>query len=58
MSLYQAMVNRFVIPVIEAHRAEGRAEGRAEMQIKWQAWYQRRLDAERQGRKFVEPPPE
>ena len=27
MSLYQAMVNRFVIPVIEAHEARGRAEG-------------------------------
>ena len=30
MSLYQAMVNRFVIPVIEAHEARGRAEGRVE----------------------------
>ena len=77
MSLYQAMVNRFVIPVIEEHRAEGRAEGieqgraigleegrtaglkegRAEVQTKWRAWNQRRLDAERQGREFVEPPP-
>ena len=28
MSLYQAMVNRFVTPVIEARRNEGRAEGR------------------------------
>lgn len=27
MSVYQAMVNRFVIPVIEAHEARGRAEG-------------------------------
>ena len=27
MSLYQAMVNRFVVPVIEAHEARGRAEG-------------------------------
>ena len=82
MSLYQAMVNRFVIPVIEGHRAEGRAEGRAvgleegravgleegrvvgleegrvEAQARWQAWNQRRLDAERQGREFVEPLPE
>ncbi len=30
MSLYQAMVNRFVTPVIEAHKAEGRAEGLVE----------------------------
>ena len=27
MTLYQAMVNRYVIPVIERHKAEGRAEG-------------------------------
>ena len=30
MTFYQAMVNRFVIPVIEAHKAEGREEGRTE----------------------------
>ena len=27
MTFYQAMVNKFVIPVIEAHKAEGREEG-------------------------------
>jgi len=27
MTLYQAMVNRYVVPVIERHKAEGRAEG-------------------------------
>ena len=27
MTFYQAMVNRFVIPVIEKHRAEGREQG-------------------------------
>lgn len=53
MSLYQAMVNRFVIPVIEARRAEGRAE----VQAQWQAWNRRRLDAETQGLPFDEPPP-
>ena len=53
MSLYQAMVNRFVIPVIEAHKAEGRAESNAE----WRAWNQRRIDAEARGRPFNEPPP-
>ena len=30
MTLYQAMVNRYVFPVIEGHKAEGRAEGLAE----------------------------
>ena len=69
MSLYQAMVNRFVIPVIEAHeargraegrvegRVEGRAEGRAESAAEWRAWLQRSGEAEAQGQPFDEPPP-
>ena len=74
MSLYQVVVNRFVIPVIEAHKAEGREQGRtegreqgrtegrdqgrAEARAEWQAWNERRLAAERAGREFAEPPPE
>ena len=54
MSLYQFVVNRYVIPVIEGHKAEGRAEVRAE----WQAWNERRLAAEREGREFTEPTPQ
>ena len=42
MSLYQAMVNRFVIPVIEKHRDEGRVEGRAEERADWREWNRRR----------------
>ena len=61
MSLYQAMVNRFVTPVIEAHEARGRAEGveigRAAERTEWQKWNRRRMDAEAQGRPFDEPPP-
>ncbi len=69
MSLYQAMVNRFVTPVIEAHEARGRAEGlvtgraeglvtgRATERAEWQEWNRRRMDAETQGRPFDEPPP-
>ena len=61
MSLYQAMVNRFVIPVIEARRdegrAEGRVEGRAEERAAWREWNRRRIDAEAQGLSFNEPPP-
>ena len=69
MSLYQAMVNRFVIPVIEARReegrvegrvegrAEGRVEGRAESDEAWREWNRRRMDAEGQGIPFDEPPP-
>ena len=57
MSLYQAMVNRYVIPVIERHRAEGRVEGRAERDTEWIQWLRRREAAEAQGRDFNEPPP-
>ena len=65
MSLYQAMVNRYVIPVIERHKAEGRAEGRtqgraegkAERDAEWLQWLRRREDAEAQGLPFDEPPP-
>lgn len=53
MTFYQAMVNRFVIPVIEKHKAEGRAEAHDE----WAAWNQRRVEAERRGRNFDESPP-
>ena len=58
MSLYQFVVNRYVIPVIEAHKAEGREQGRAESRAEWRAWNERRLAAEREGREFAEPPPE
>ena len=70
MSLYQFVVNRYVIPVIEAHKAEGREEGRVEGRVEgreeglaearadWQAWNRRRLAAEREGREFTEPTPQ
>lgn len=65
MSLYEFVVNRYVIPVIEAHksdgreqgRVEGREQGRAEVRVEWQAWNERRLDAEREGREFTESTP-
>ena len=57
MSLYQFMVNNFVIPVIEKHRDEGRVEGRAEERAAWREWNRRRIDAEAQGLPFNEPPP-
>ncbi|MCY4057003.1 MAG: hypothetical protein OXG44_03280 [Gammaproteobacteria bacterium] len=47
------MVNRLVIPVIEAHKAKGREEVMEE----WRAWNKRRLAAEREGRQFDESPP-
>ncbi len=65
MTFYQAMVNRYVIPVIEKHKAEGRAEGLAqgreqgimEAHGEWAEWNRRRVDAERRGRDFDEAPP-
>ena len=57
MSLYQAMVNRFVTPVIEARREEGRVEGRAEERAEWREWNRRRMVAEAGGEPFNEPPP-
>ena len=61
MSLYQAMVNRYVIPVIEKHKEEGRAEGlgqgKTQAHEEWIAWNRRRVEAERQGRDLDESPP-
>ena len=57
MSLYEALVNRFVMPVIEAHKAQGRAQGLEIGQAEWREWNQRRMDAKDQGRSFDEPPP-
>ncbi len=57
MSVYRAMVNRHALPVIEKHKAEGRVEGRAEKREEQLAWNRRRIDAEKQGRKFDESPP-
>ena len=38
-------------------RVEGRAEGRSENQQEWVRWNERRIEAERRGEKFDEPPP-
>lgn len=61
MTFYQAMVNRFVIPVIEQHREEGRAQGleqgMSQAHDEWTAWNRHRIDAERRGRDFDESPP-
>ena len=65
--------NKFVKPLIERHKAEGRAEGietgiktgiatgkaegEAAERRRWTEWNERRLDAERAGVPFDEPPP-
>ena len=57
--------HKFVKPLIERHKAEGRAEGVAtgraegesEERRRWTEWNARRLEAERGGVRFDEPPP-
>ena len=38
-------------------RVEGRGEGRAEAYAEWTEWNRRRVDAEKRGERFDEPPP-
>ena len=42
---------------LEKERAEGREEGRAEERAAWTAWNARRIQAEKRGEPFDEPPP-
>ena len=60
--------HKFVTPLIEKHRAEGREQGQAEgreqgqaegreERLRWTEWNRRRLEAEARGVPFDEPPP-
>ena len=53
--------NKFVKPLIERHKAEGREEGivtgEAAERRRWTEWNARRIEAERAGVHFNEPPP-
>ncbi len=63
------LTNKFVTPLIEKRRAEGRVEGRAEGRVEGRAemraemleavrqWNERRLAAEAKGEPFDEPLP-
>lgn len=42
---------------LERLRERRRAEGRAEADRDWEAWNQRRIEAEARGEPFTEPPP-
>ena len=44
--------------LIERKISEWRAEGRAEERAAWSAWNSRRMEAERGGVPFREPPPD
>ena len=66
---YNYLNNKFVKPLIEKHKAEGRALGREEgitqgielgrqeIMVAIRDWNNRRLDAEEKGEPFDEPPP-
>ena len=47
------LTNKFVKPLIERHKAEGEAAANR----RWTEWNSRRLEAERAGVPFDEPPP-
>lgn len=49
--------NKWVKPLIDRYRAEGRAEGRAEMYEQLREWLERREVAQQAGMPFDEPPP-
>ena len=67
--VYEAMLNRWVRPVIAEHEARGYARGLAKAQAKyeaiaaqrrdqlWQDWLSRKTEAEEQGLPFDEPHP-
>ena len=49
--------NKFVQPLIERHKAVGREEGESAANRRWTEWNSRRVEAERAGVPFDEPPP-
>ena len=42
---------------LRRREAQGEARGRRQTQKLWEDWNQRRLEAEKKGEKFSEPPP-
>ena len=57
MVLYNYAMERWVKPLAEKRRAENLERGRAEANRQWQAWLQRKTEAESRGVVFDEPPP-
>ena len=51
------LAERYLRKRFDAGRAEGKVEGRVEERMKWEEWNGRRVAAEREGRRFEEPPP-
>ncbi len=53
MVTYRYLSDKFLKPLHEKLRAEGREE----VQLRWASWNERRLDAEKKGEPFHDPPP-
>jgi flagellar biosynthesis/type III secretory pathway protein FliH len=51
------LADRFLQKRYAAGHAEGQSEGRAERQKEWEAWNERRQEAEAKCQTFDEPPP-
>ncbi len=57
MATLDYLRSKWVKPIIEQHRAEGRADGRAEMHKLIRQWVERRDAALQAGKDFDEPFP-
>ena len=57
MATLDYLRSKWVKPLIDRYRAEGRAEGRAEVYEQYRQWLERRDAAEEAGLPFDEPPP-
>ena len=53
MNLMKYFTHRGVAEVVEGHMERGRQENQA----LWEAWNERRLEAQEKGEPFDEPPP-
>ena len=58
---YQAMVNKYVWPIIRRHEQRGEERGRKQgeqtQQQLWEEWLRSKTEHEEQGIPFDEPPP-
>ena len=57
MVTYRYLSDRFLKPLHERLRAEGLEQGREDERRRWVAWNERRVEAEKNGQPFDEPPP-
>lgn len=51
------LTDKFITPMRERMKAEARAEGVAEANRKWETWNRNRIEAEKKGTPFDDPPP-